>query len=97
MDRIERIAAMEKKLDAADAALCALERALEGYAAALGEIGALEDYLSSAERRGDLLADESGLLPASLRRGVLSEDGICDLLERNDELRLRLRELAGRE
>ncbi|MBP3197255.1 MAG: DUF4298 domain-containing protein [Butyrivibrio sp.] len=30
--------------------------------------------------------DEEGLLPRDLKRGVLSEDGIYDALERNKEL-----------
>ena len=93
MDRISRIEEMEKKLDNAIGAVHALDRALDGYAAASEDIRALEDYLSSPERRGDLAADEAGLLPASLKRGVLSEDGIFNLLEENDELLKRLREI----
>ncbi len=96
MDQLTRIETMENKLDAAIAAVHALERALDEYAAAAEDIRELADYLSSAEWRGDLAADEAGLLPSSLKRGVLSEDGIYDLLEENDELRQRLRELAER-
>ena len=92
MDRITRIEAMEEKLRAAAEAVHALDRALDAYAFAAEDIRALEEYLTGAERREDLAADESGLLPASLRRGVLSEDGIYNLLEENDELRQRLRE-----
>ena len=33
--------------------------------------------------------------PPELRRGVLSEDGIYDLLQENDLLRRRLRVLSG--
>ena len=92
MDQLKRIEAMEKKLNAAVEAVRALERALDEYAAAAADIRALEAYLSSPERREDLAADENGLLPDALRRGVLSEDGIYDLLEDNDALRQRLRE-----
>ena len=92
MDRISRIETMEKKLDAASAVVRALDRALDDYAAAAEDIRALEVYLSGEERRGDLAADEAGLLPASLKRGVLSEDGLYNLLEENDELRQRLRQ-----
>ena len=95
MDRITRIKAMEKKLNAATAAVQALDRALEDYALVREDIRALEKYLSSRARRGDLDADEKGLLPASLARGVLSEDGICDLLEQNDELIQRLGSFSG--
>jgi hypothetical protein len=30
--------------------------------------------------------DERGEIPADIKRGVLSEDGIYDLLERNSEI-----------
>ena len=85
---------MEEKLRSALAAVQALDHALEEYGAAQEDIVALERYLSSRERRGDLRADEKGLLPASLARGVLSEDGIYNLLEENDSLRERLRQFS---
>lgn len=91
MDRISRITAMEEKLRSALAAVQALDQALEEYSAVQEDIAALERYLSSRERRGDLAADEKGLLPSSLVRGVLSEDGIYNLLEENDALRQRFR------
>ena len=42
----------------------------------------LELYYGSFEWKVDFQSDESGLLPRDLRRGVLSEDGIDDLLGR---------------
>lgn len=94
MDRITRIRLMEEKLNSALAAVDAMDRALESYEAAQKDIRALEKYLSGRQRRGDLAADEKGLLPSSLARGVLSEDGIYDLLVDNDELKKRLARLA---
>ena len=85
---------MEEKLDSALAAVDAMDRALESYEAAQKDIRALEKYLSGRLRRGDLAADEKGLLPSSLARGVLSEDGIYDLLVDNDEIKKRLARLA---
>ena len=95
MDRITRIRLMEEKLNSAIAAVDAMDRALESYEAAQKDIRALEKYLSGRLRRGDLAADEKGLLPSSLARGVLSEDGIYDLLADNDELKKRLARFAG--
>ena len=46
----------------------------------------LEDYYLSYEWKKDFEADEEGLLPGDLKRGVLSEDGIYDLLEQYKEL-----------
>lgn len=94
MDRITRIRLMEEKLNSALAAVDAMDRALESYEAAQKDIRALEKYLSGRLRRGDLAADEKGLLPSSLARGVLSEDGIYDLLVDNDEIKKRLARLA---
>ena len=42
----------------------------------------LEEYYSSGEWQADYEADEDGLFPADLKRGVLSQDGLYDLLER---------------
>lgn len=42
---------------------------------------ALSDYYSSSAWKRDYAADEAGLLPKDLKRGVLSEDGIYNLLE----------------
>ncbi len=40
----------------------------------------------SKQWRKDFEADEQGLYPEDLKRGVLSEDGIYNLLERNKEV-----------
>ena len=49
------------------------------------QIDILEQYLSSNERKEDLALDEAGKIPACMKRGVLSEDGIYNLLERFSE------------
>ena len=43
----------------------------------------------------DFEADEQGLLPTGLKRGVLSEDAVWDLLTDNRELLARLLEVAA--
>lgn len=48
--------------------------------------GALEAYYTGGDWMRDFEADEAGLLPKDLPRGVLSEDGIYDLLEAFGEL-----------
>ena len=50
------------------------------------EIERLESYYTSQQWKDDFALDEAGKLPDSLKRGVLSEDGIYDLLERNKEM-----------
>ncbi|MBP3197259.1 MAG: DUF4298 domain-containing protein [Butyrivibrio sp.] len=46
----------------------------------------LSDYYGSKQWRKDFEADEQGLYPEDLRRGVLSEDGVYNLLEQNKEI-----------
>ena len=86
MEQIERIRNMEEKLNEALAAIGAMNKALEDYLAAGEDIRELEAYLTGAQWREDLAADEKGLLPPELRRGVLSEDGIFNMLEENAAL-----------
>ena len=93
-EQLRRIEGMEEKLTRSLAAVRALGMAMEAYEKVLEDIRILEEYLSSPEWRADFEADEAGLLPPELRRGVLSEDGISHLLEENDEVRNALLELA---
>ena len=46
----------------------------------------LEDYYKSQQWKDDFAMDEAGEFPDKLKRGVLSEDGIYNLLERNKEM-----------
>ena len=48
----------------------------------------LEDYYTSGRWRADYEADEAGKLPESLKRGVLSQDGVYNLLAEWQERRL---------
>ena len=41
----------------------------------------LAEYYGSVEWKQDFADDEAGLLPKDLKRGVLSEDGIWNILE----------------
>lgn len=89
----ERITQMEHRLDRATAAVEVLETAMEQYQAAQDDLAALDAYLGSPEWHADRNDDEAGRLPADLRRGVLSEDAIWNLLERNRELHKQIQEL----
>ena len=86
MDQLERIRAMEDILRRGEAALDRFEEVWENFAALQGPLKTLGAYYGSPEWFFDLEADEAGLLPDELPRGVLSEDGIYDLLTRNREL-----------
>jgi chromosome segregation ATPase len=62
-------------------ALQAIDRTQARMDALAGEISRLQEYQSSGLWLQDFEADERGELPADLRRGVLSEDGLYNLLE----------------
>ena len=89
MDREERITRYEEMLDRAEAAARRMEEAEEAYNSIRGDLRELEKYYTGSEWKEDFEADEAGLLPAGLKRGVLSEDGIDHVLERFRELRPR--------
>ena len=80
MTRIERITNMESLFDKSEEVVKRLEAALKDFAALQPDIAELEAYYTSPQWRKDFEADEAGKLPQDLKRGVLSEDGIYDLL-----------------
>ena len=77
---LQRIAAMEAAFDRTAAAVQSLEKALDDYQTVKPDIDRLTDYLETGAWREDFEADEAGLVPKGLKRGVLSEDGLYDLL-----------------
>jgi hypothetical protein len=88
---IARIRQMERRLNRATAAVKRLEAALDKWEDAQEAIAALEEYYGSDLWKQDLADDEAGRLPADLKRGVLSEDGIWNLLTDVHDLNTRLK------
>ncbi len=84
--RINRIKRMEAYLDEADRVLDAYEKAAEEYRNVQKKIRMLEKYYTGEQWQQDYEADEAGKLPAELKRGVLSQDAIGDLLDKNQEI-----------
>ena len=93
MDRIDRVSKMEKNLDDANSVIRKLREALDEYSDAQQKIAELKDYYSG-DWMQDYEADAAGLLPRELKRGVLSEDAVFDLISDDRELRHELIELA---
>ena len=87
---IRRIQQMEQHLDRASEAVMQLSAALENYQEAQEAIKALSDYYGSEKWKSDFEADEAGLLPRELRRGVLSEDAIWNVLTDSRDLNVRM-------
>ena len=95
MNQIERITHYETLLNEASDALALLGDALEGYRAVQGKIRELDAYYGSDEWRQDFEDDEAGKLPVDLPRGVLTEDGVWDLLTDERELAALMSEYAA--
>jgi len=82
--RIERIKEMEQNFDVIKKAVSDLELAIENFKAVQNNATALSDYYYSKEWMADFDADNNGEIPADLKRGVLSEDGIYNALSDNE-------------
>lgn len=90
MKQIERIERMESYLNESDTAVRQLSEALERYEAIQPHFKKLSDYYGSTLWMKDYEDDEAGKLPEDLKRGVLSEDAVYDLLTDHHELILRM-------
>ena len=76
MTQIERIRHMEQLYDLATEAM----KEPSTHAKAQEAMTELAAYYGSDEWKQDFADDEAGLLPKDLKRGVLSEDGLWNLL-----------------
>ena len=88
----ERIKAMEEIFDKANKVMSDLEKHMSRFQNIQSDIEKLEAYYTSDDWKNDFKLDEEGKLPADLKRGVLSEDGVYDLLEKNRELLEKVKE-----
>ena len=95
MTSIERITYMEECLDVSRMAVDALANALDEYIGVQGRMRELAGYYGGDEWRNDFDADMAGGLPHDLRRGVLSEDAVYDLLEDNKMLQAEMLEVVA--
>ena len=94
MNQEKRVTKYEHILDRAQQTAAQLESALRAYEEIQDEVKALETYYAGPEWKEDFAADEQGMFPDTLKRGVLSEDAVYNLLERFQEVREDMRRLA---
>lgn len=88
--QIERIKKMESYLDESAAAMTELASALSRYEEIEKNYYTLENYYGSKKWMDDFEADEGGKLPDDLKRGVLSEDAVYDLITDHRDLMTRM-------
>ena len=67
---------------------------MEKYSAIQDKLQELTAYYSSEQWRQDFDDDSAGKIPGNLKRGVLSEDAVYNLLSDITDLKNRLKELA---
>ncbi len=94
MEQIERIREMERCLDASERAIRELSEALSAFESVQPLYRKLCDYYGSELWMGDYEDDEAGKIPSDLKRGVLSEDAVYDLITENRELLVRMLRLV---
>ena len=86
-ERFRRIIEMESRYDRISHALHTAGVCPDRLDSIRNDIQALSEYYEGPLWREDFEADEAGLLPPDLKRGVLSEDGVYDLLSEYDTLK----------
>lgn len=96
MDKIDRVRQMEARMDRAEQWIKTISSALDRKPSVQDDIYELAAYYESSQWMEDYESEEAGELPADLKRGVLSEDGLYNLLMEYDELMTRLRQTGER-
>lgn len=94
-NQIERIREMELRMERVAKTVEELMTALSHFKALNDDLEVLDQYYGSDEWKQDLAADEAGRLPRDLKRGVLSEDGLWNLLSDVREMNKRTRRGDG--
>lgn len=95
MKQTERIERMEQNLERVTNALRVLNDALDEYDAARDALQELDTYYGSDTWKQDFSDDEQGKFPNTLKRGVLSEDAIWNVLEDYRTLKERVSSLLS--
>ena len=92
-DLTERVLLMEDRYNEVMRVLAALDEAVAEYEDFKSELDVLKDYMESGQWKADFEADEAGRIPDTVSRGVLSEDGLYNLLDDADKIVAHVREV----
>ena len=95
-DRIKRIEDMEKIMDKSADIFKELDIVLEKVWKNLPDYRKLDEYYSSQDWFSDAEDFNNNRLPKDLKCGVLSEDGAYNLFGENQELAIRMLEIAAK-
>ena len=94
-ERVERVKKMEELLDKVTPKVKAFEQSLTNLNSAFDDIKILNEYYKK-EWKEDYEADEQGKIPKDLKRGVLSQDTLFDLLGKINEFEQDMTELNNK-
>ena len=86
---LTRVREMEDRYDEVTRVLAGLDEAISEFKDYKSDLMALREYMESGQWKADFEADEAGQIPAEVKKGVLSEDGLYELLQGADKI-LRL-------
>lgn len=78
---LTRVREMEDRYDEVTRVLAGLDEAISEFKDYKSDLMALKEYMESGQWKKDYEADEAGLIPKDMKRGVLSEDGLYGLLQ----------------
>ena len=78
---LTRVREMEDRYDEVTRVLAGLDEAISEFKDFKPDMMALKEYMESGQWKKDFEADEAGQIPADVKRGVLSEDGLYGLLQ----------------
>lgn len=96
MNRFERIAQMEAILDKHQELADRMEQMLMEFEEHQKAYQKLYRYYGSEAFMRDVEASNRESFPADVKCGVLSEDAVFDLIGQNEEIALRMLEIAGK-
>ncbi len=85
-EQVGRIKRNEEAFNRVAASVSALKEAIKSYDDVSEDIKSLTEYYDSSDWKKDSSDDDNNLIPNDLKRGVLSEDGIYNLLDEVKEL-----------
>lgn len=95
-EQIERIQEMEEKLDHCLAAAVKMQEALDVFEACTDDYVSLLDYYGGGQWMQDYEDDEAGKLPADLKRGVLAQDTVYDLIQDTKEIKMQMLKILAK-
>ena len=94
MNDYSHITEMENILNEYDDKINKMQELLDFFNNNMENYNKLIEYYYSEKRNQDLIDDEKNLIPQDLKRGVLSEDGIYNMLTSHDSLAIEMLETA---